>query len=77
MVMREAGRMLAIGVAAGTVLALIAGRSVGALLFGLKPYDPATLGAAAALLATVAALASFLPARRASKLDPLKALRYE
>jgi len=43
----------------------------------LKPYDPLTLTAAVALLAVIAALASFLPARRASRLDPMVALRYE
>jgi len=77
MVVQEAGRLLVIGVAAGTVLSLVAGRGAGALLFGLKPYDPLTLLAASALLAAIAALASFVPARRASKVDPMVALRYE
>jgi len=75
MVMREAGRMLVIGIAAGTVLSLIAGRAASSSLFGLKPYDPLTLTAAGALLAAIAALASFVPAHRASRLDPLVALR--
>jgi predicted permease len=77
MVMKEAIWLLAIGVAAGTGLSLVVTRGATSLLFGLKPHDPLTLGAAAALLAGVAALASFLPARRASKLDPMEALRYE
>lgn len=77
MVMREAGRMLTIGIAAGTALALIAGRAASSLLFGLKPYDPLTLVAAIALLAAIAVLASFVPARRATKVDPIVALRYE
>ena len=77
MVMREAGRVLMIGVAAGTPLALLAGRGASSLLFGLKPYDPLTLVAAIALLAAIAALASLLPARRAAKVDPMVALRYE
>jgi ABC-type lipoprotein release transport system permease subunit len=47
------------------------------LLYGLKPRDPSTLVMAIATLSAVAALASFLPAYRASKLDPLEALRYE
>ena len=77
MVVREAGRLLAIGIAAGTALSLVAGRSAGALLFGLKFYDPPTLVTSCALLAAIAALASLVPARRASKVDPMVALRYE
>ncbi len=69
--------MLVIGVVVGTTLSLIAGRAAGTLLFGLKPYDPVTLAAAGVLLAVIAALASFLPARRASRVDPMVALRYE
>jgi ABC-type antimicrobial peptide transport system permease subunit len=77
MVMSEAGRMLAIGILAGTALSLVAGRSAASLLFELKSYDPFSLMAAAALLIVIAAIASFLPARRASRLDPMAALRYE
>ncbi|MGA2742780.1 MAG: FtsX-like permease family protein [Bryobacteraceae bacterium] len=77
MVMREAGRMLAIGIVAGAALSLVAGRSAGSLLFGLKPYDPLTLVGAAVLLAGIATAASFVPARRASNLDPMAALRDE
>jgi len=73
----EAGRLLAIGLVAGTALSLVAGRCASSLLFGLKPYDPLTLAAAAGLLAAIAALASFLPARRAIKVDPMEALRCE
>ena len=57
--------------------AIIAARSAGALLFGLKPYDPATLAMAASALTLVAALASYLPALRASRLEPTEALREE
>jgi predicted permease len=77
MVMREAARLLLIGVAAGTVLSLVAGRGAESLLFGLKPHDPLTLLASIILLAAIAALASFVPARRAAKVDPMVALRYE
>jgi predicted permease len=77
MVMREAGKLVAVGVAIGMALSLIAGRSASALLFGLKPHDPATLVTACAVLALIAAFASFVPARRASKLDPMAALRHE
>jgi len=77
MMMREAGGLLAIGVVIGTPLALVAGRSASSLLFGLKPQDPLTLAVSVALLTLIAALASFVPARRAAKVDPMVALRYE
>ena len=77
MVMREAGVLLGIGLAAGLLLAIAGARAARALLFGLQPYDPVTLAAAAALLAAVALAASLLPAKRAAKLDPMAALRYE
>ena len=75
--MREAGRLLLIGVLTGAALSLLAGSGARSLLFGLKPNDPLTLAAAALLLALIAAIASYLPARRASKLDPMAALRDE
>ena len=77
MVMRETGQMLVIGIVTGITLSLAAGRSAGSLLFDLKPYDPLTLTAAAAFLAVIATLASYVPARRAAKVDPMVALRYE
>lgn len=77
MVMREAGLLLLPGVVVGVALSLLAGRGASSLLFGLKSYDPLTLFASAALLIVISALASFLPARRASKVDPMVALRYE
>jgi predicted lysophospholipase L1 biosynthesis ABC-type transport system permease subunit len=75
LVMREAVRMLATGVAIGTAGALALAHSASALLFGLKASDPLTLLAAAVLLTAASALGSFLPARRASRLDPMAALR--
>jgi ABC-type antimicrobial peptide transport system permease subunit len=75
MVMRQAGLLLVIGVAIGAVLSLAAGRAAESLLFGLKPNDALTLATAAGLLAAIGGVASFLPARRASKLDPMAALR--
>ncbi|HXX24527.1 MAG TPA: ABC transporter permease [Terriglobia bacterium] len=77
LIIREAGVLLAVGLGVGLALALACGRAVGSALFGLKPYDPLTLAAAAALLAVVAVAASYLPARRATKVDPMSALRYE
>lgn len=77
MVMREAVLSLACGLGIGIILALAAGRSAGSLLFGLKPYDPLTLAGSAGLLVLIGAIAAFLPAARASRLDPSEALRCE
>jgi putative ABC transport system permease protein len=77
LIFRETGLLLAIGLAAGAVMALAAGRAAASLLFGLKPYDPVTLIAGMATLAVVAAVATWLPARRAARLDPNSALREE
>jgi len=77
MVMREAARLLIVGTIIGTAAALLAGRSASSFLFGLTSYDPATILGAIVLLATIAAAASFLPARGAAHLDPLTALRQE
>jgi ABC-type antimicrobial peptide transport system permease subunit len=77
MILREAGILLGIGIAAGTALSLLAAKTASALLFGLKPSDPLTLAAAIAALAAVTVAASFLPAQRASRLDPMVALRDE
>jgi len=77
MILREAGILLGIGIAAGTALSLLAAKTASALLFGLKPSDPLTLAAAIAALAAVTVAASFLPAQRAARLDPMVALRDE
>jgi putative ABC transport system permease protein len=77
LVLREAVLLLTVGLAIGTGLALWAGRAAGALLFGLKPYDPPTFALAVLLLASVALLASYWPALRASRLEPMSALREE
>jgi len=70
-------RLVAIGIVAGIPAALAAGRLIAAQLFGVTPSDPSTLAAAAALLTLVAAIAAFGPARRASRVDPMLALRSE
>jgi ABC-type antimicrobial peptide transport system permease subunit len=77
MIMREAGILTSIGLVVGAALALATAQVAKSLLFGLKPRDPWTLALAVVTLSTVAALASFLPAYRASKLDPMLALRDE
>jgi ABC-type antimicrobial peptide transport system permease subunit len=68
---------VAIGLAAGAALALVTGRMMASALFGVGPSDPATLAAASGVLALVAALACYVPGRRAARLDPLQALRAE
>jgi hypothetical protein len=77
MILLEAFVLLAIGIVVGLGLAVALGKTASSLLFGVKPADPITLGLAAALLAAVAVAASYIPARRASKVDPMVALRYE
>jgi predicted permease len=77
MILREAAVLLAAGLAAGIGLTLLATRAVASILYNLKPNDPSTIAAAAAVLAGVALVASYLPARRASTLEPMRALREE
>jgi len=77
MVLGEVGLLSVIGLVVGTVLALFLGKMASTLLYGLKPYDPLTITLAALGLAGVAILASYIPARRATRVDPLVALRHE
>ena len=77
LVLREALLLLGVGLAVGTGLALWAGQAATKLLFGQAPNDPATFAAAAVLLGAVAVTAGFVPARRASRMDPMEALRVE
>ena len=77
MVMRESLTLVMIGLVAGLGAALAATRVVASQLYGLKPHDPTTVAVAMCLLLAVAAFASFVPARRASQVDPMAALRYE
>ena len=69
--------MTAIGIAIGAAGSLLTGRWLTSLLFGVRATDPATLAATALLLLLVAAAACFLPARRATRVDPMVALRAE
>jgi ABC-type lipoprotein release transport system permease subunit len=77
MVLRQGLRMSVTGVAFGLALAFAATRALASLLFQVKPLDPLTLSAAAALVVLVTLAASFIPARRASRVNPVAALRYE
>jgi ABC-type antimicrobial peptide transport system permease subunit len=77
MVIREGLVLVWIGIAMGLPAALTANRLVSALLFGLSPADPLSMTAAAILLLALALTACYVPARRAAKVDPMVALRYE
>lgn len=77
LVMREVVVLLTIGLAVGIPAAIALGRFVSTQLYGIQPYDPWIAGATVCLLATVSALAGLIPAHRASRIDPILALRYE
>jgi len=77
LVMKETMLLVIAGVTIGLVAALTTTRLISTLLFGLTPNDPMTIALAALLMVGVAALAGYLPARRASRVDPMTALRYE
>ena len=76
-VLRETAVLIAIGLAAGVPASLACARLIQSKLFGLKPADPMTLAAALGIMVGVAIISGYLPARRASRVDPLIALRYE
>jgi ABC-type antimicrobial peptide transport system permease subunit len=77
LVLREALLLVGIGLVVGVLASLALTRTAASLLYELKPNDPLTITLAALLLATVAALAGYLPARRAARVDPMIALREE
>jgi putative ABC transport system permease protein len=75
--LRDAGKMLVMGLAFGLVLALLAGREASTMVFGLKPWDPVTLIASATLLVLVTIVASLIPAFKAARVNPVDSLRTE
>ncbi|MHC4147288.1 MAG: FtsX-like permease family protein [Planctomycetota bacterium] len=76
-ILREALMLAAIGIAIGLPVALALVRLIRAIFYGIEPHDPLTMIGATVLMVTVAALAAWIPARRAAKVDPMEALRYE
>jgi ABC-type antimicrobial peptide transport system permease subunit len=77
MVLRQGLRLAIAGAAVGLVGALIVSHLMAGLLFGVRPTDPLTFAGVTLLLTAVALAACYIPARRAMRLDPLVALRYE
>jgi predicted permease len=77
MVLRQVARMAVIGIVLGSVAAAVLGRAAQSLLFDIDAGDPLMLAAAAMVLAAVTLGAAYLPARRASRVDPMSVLRYE
>ena len=75
--MSESMMLVAIGAGLGVLTAMAASRLVAALLFGLAATDGGTIAGAVTLMFVVSALAGYLPARRATRVDPMIALRYE
>jgi len=77
LVLRKALWLVALGLAIGVPVALLGGRLMASQLYGVRPYDPISLAAAVLLLSAFAALAGFIPARRAASIEPMNALRTE
>ena len=76
-ILREALTLAAIGIAIGLPVALALVCVIRGIFYGIKPYDPLTTIGSAGIMVMVAALAAWIPARRAAKIDPMEALRYE
>jgi predicted permease len=77
LVVKQGMRLAIVGLVAGLVIAFVAMRLMSSLLFGISPHDPLIFGGVTLILATAAVLACYIPARRAARIDPLVALRYE
>jgi ABC-type antimicrobial peptide transport system permease subunit len=77
MMLRQGLVLVGMGLAGGLAVSLAATRVMATLLYGVEPTDPATLGAVLALLGVTAAVACYVPARRATSVDPVTSLRTE
>ncbi len=77
MILRESSWLAILGITAGLIAAITLTRFIRSMLYGLKPSDPTTLIAATLILLAIAITAAYGPARRASRIDPMQALRHE
>ena len=77
MVMRAASWQVGLGLAIGIPAALLGGHFMASQLYGVKTYDPLTIAAAVVILSVFAAIAGFIPAKRAASIEPMNALRTE
>jgi ABC-type antimicrobial peptide transport system permease subunit len=77
LVFRHGAVLAALGIVLGVAGALAMTQLISGLLFGVSPHDPTTIAGVAAVIACIALLASWIPARRATRVDPILALRYE
>jgi len=77
MVLQMGGILVCAALAVGVIASLLLNRLIANQLWGVQPHDPTTIASAAVIMATVSALACLIPAKRATRVDPLVALRYE
>jgi putative ABC transport system permease protein len=77
MILQQGAVIVAAGLALGILLAMVMARLVGNFLTGVSPFDPLTYACVSVALTVVAMLACYIPARRATRVDPMVALRYE
>jgi putative ABC transport system permease protein len=77
LILRQGAVQVALGLLIGVGLALLLAQGLGILLFGVEPWDPGIFAGVVAALALTAIVACFIPARRATRVDPVEAMRYE